>query len=91
MSRIKRFTDAAKTLADVKDAYGGRRFILTVMSGTVASLLQWFGKLDPLGSTYATIIIATVAAYITGNIAERKIDATNNKFLPGGDGSQPGG
>lgn len=60
---------------DMKDAYGGRRFLLTVASGTVASLLQWFDKLDPAGTTYAAIIVATVAAYITGNVMERKNEA----------------
>ena len=29
------------------DTFGGRRFLLSVGSGVVTSLLQWFGKLDP--------------------------------------------
>ncbi len=45
---------------------GGRRFLLTVGCGAVTSLLCWFGKID--GGVYATVIIATVGAYITGNI-----------------------
>jgi len=51
--------------------YGGRRFLLTLGTGIVTTILQWFGKLDPAGSTYALTIGATVAAYITGNVAEK--------------------
>ena len=49
---------------------GGRRFILAVGAGIVASLLQWYGKLGPEGTQYAVVISATVAAYITGNVVE---------------------
>lgn len=56
------------------EKYGGRRFFLTVAAGTVASLMQWFGKLDAAGSTYAMVVIATVAAYITGNVVQKKND-----------------
>ena len=51
---------------------GGRRFLLTLGSGAVASLLQYMGKLDPGGSTYALIVLGTVGAYITGNVMESK-------------------
>jgi len=51
---------------------GGRRFLLTLGSGTAASLLQWFGKLDAAGSTYALIVMGTVGAYIAGNVTETK-------------------
>ena len=51
---------------------GGRRFLLTVGSGIAASLLQWFGKLDPAGSTYALVVIGTVGAFISGNVIENK-------------------
>ena len=53
------------------DTIGGRRFLLTLGCGAVTALLQWCGKLDPAGSTYALVTIATVAAYITGNVAQR--------------------
>lgn len=53
--------------------------MLTVGAGMVTTVLQWFGKLDPAGSTYALVIGITVGAYITGNTAQ-KIRA------PGGEG-----
>lgn len=49
---------------------GGRRFLLALGAGVMTTLLQWFGKLDPGGTTYAIVIGATVASYITGNVAE---------------------
>lgn len=44
---------------------GGRRFLLCVGCGIVTSLLCWFAKIT--GEVYATVIIATVGGYITGN------------------------
>jgi len=58
------------------DTVGGRRFLLAVCAGTTATVLQWFGKLDPAGSSYALIVIGTVASYITGNVVEGKKNAT---------------
>lgn len=45
---------------------GGRRFFLAFGAGVLTTFLQWFGKLDPAGSTYQWVIIGTVGAYITG-------------------------
>ena len=56
------------------DTIGGRRFLITIGAGVTATVLQWFGKLDPAGGTYAMIVMGTVAAYITGNVAQRKIE-----------------
>lgn len=51
---------------------GGRRFIMAMGAGITATVLQWFGKLDPTGNSYALIVLGTVAAYITGNVVEAK-------------------
>ena len=45
---------------------GGRRFFLAFGAGLMTTFLQWHGKLDPSGNTYAWVIIGTVGAYITG-------------------------
>lgn len=50
---------------------GGRRFIISMLIGAAATVLQWFGKLDAAGAQYTVIILGTVAAYITGNTAQK--------------------
>lgn len=49
---------------------GGRRFALTLGCGAVTSLLLFLDKLD--SAAYASIIIATVGAYIAGDAFEHK-------------------
>ena len=46
-------------------------------AGVTATVLQWFGKIDAAGSTYALIVLGTVGAYIAGNTAQ-KIKTTNS-------------
>ena len=58
-----------KSVSDVMRDLGGRRFLLTVGCGVVTSALCWFGKIS--GEVYAAVIIATVAAYITGNTSQK--------------------
>lgn len=62
---------AGRTGALAVATIGGRRFILTVGAGVVTSVLQWFGKLDPAGSTFALVVGFTVGAYITGNTLQK--------------------
>lgn len=50
---------------------GGRRFIVTVGAGVMTSLLQYLGKLDPAGTTYAMVIIGTVGAFIAGTTTQK--------------------
>lgn len=45
---------------------GGRRFILALGCGFVTSVLCWFGKIGD--GVYATVVIATVGSFITGNV-----------------------
>lgn len=52
--------------------YASRKFLLAVVAGTTATALQWFGRLDAAGSTYALIIVGTIGAYIAGNVAQAK-------------------
>lgn len=51
-------------------ALGGTKFLLSVGSSAVTSLLQAFGKLDAAGTTYAMVIVGTVGAYIAGNVTQ---------------------
>lgn len=53
------------------ESVGGRRFIMSMLIGAAATLLQWFGKLDAAGAQYTVIILGTVAAYIAGNTTQK--------------------
>lgn len=61
------------------ESSGGRRFVMAMGAGITSTVLQWFGKLDPAGSTYALVIIGTVAAYITGNTAQKNSATTKQE------------
>ena len=64
---------------DAIELSGGRRFLLALGSGVTTTVLQWWGKLDPAGSTYALVVIATVAAYITGNVSQKNAASTKEQ------------
>jgi hypothetical protein len=55
------------------ERYGGRRFLLVCAVYAGSSALLWFGKLD--SANYANILSWSVAAYIVGNVAQRKVEA----------------
>lgn len=58
-------------MRDAIEAAGGRRFVATIGAGVMTTALQWAGKLDAAGSTYAMVIIGTVGAYIAANTAQK--------------------
>jgi len=49
--------------------YGGRRFLLALVSGAGTFTLTLLGKID--GSAYMLTTIGIVGAYITGNVAQK--------------------
>jgi hypothetical protein len=51
---------------------GGRKFLATIGCGLATSLLQAFGKIDPAGTTYAMVTVATVGVFIGGNVLQKK-------------------
>jgi len=55
------------------DTIGGRKFLLVASTQVLSFVLIWFGKID--GGVYSAVIIATVAAYVTANVAQRKVEA----------------
>lgn len=54
---------------------GGRKFFLTLGCGVTCTLLCWFAKISD--QVFATIILGTVGAYITGNVWQHKKDQTD--------------
>jgi len=51
------------------NACGGRRFLMCIGNAAVCTVLVWHSKITP--EVFGAIIIATVAAYITGNTAQK--------------------
>ncbi len=49
-------------------ALGGRKFLSAIGAGAVTAVLCWFGKVSD--SVYATVVIATVGAFIAGNAVD---------------------
>jgi len=45
-----------------------QKFVVTIGCGIVTSLLCWFDKIG--GEVYATVIIATVGAFIAGEVTQ---------------------
>lgn len=61
-------------LAQAMAGLGGRRFLLAVGSSALTTLLQWHGKLDASGTTYAMVILGTVGAYIGANTMQKRAE-----------------
>ncbi len=54
---------------------GGRRFLLAVGCGIATSILCWYGKINDVA--YSAVVIATVGAYITGNVMQKANEAVS--------------
>lgn len=50
---------------------GGRKFLVAVFSLSSATLLVWSGHIAD--GVYSAVVIATAAAYITGNVAQKAV------------------
>ena len=50
-------------------SFASRKFILAVATLVAASVLVWFGRIEAL--LRRDVVIATVGAYITGNVAQK--------------------
>ena len=57
------------------NALGGRKFLAAIGAGFVTAFLCWFGKVTD--SVYATVVIATVGAFIAGNAADTHFNTRN--------------
>lgn len=55
------------------DRLFSRKFILAVLSLLSAFVLCWFKRID--AGVFATVIVATVGAYLTANVAQKKVVA----------------
>lgn len=51
--------------------YGSRKFIVTLGVIASATALVYFGKIAD--GVYSAVVIAVVVAYITGNVAQKKV------------------
>ena len=51
--------------------FASRKFILAVLSLVSSSALVWFGRID--GGVYSAVVIASVGAYIAGNVAQKAV------------------
>lgn len=47
-----------------------RKFILAVLALLSCTALCWAGKID--AGVYATVMVATVGAYLTANVMQKK-------------------
>lgn len=52
---------------------GGRKFLLALLSYAGTFVLMMLDKID--SGVYATVVIAVVAAYITGNVVQKSTTA----------------
>ena len=51
-------------------SYTSRKFILAMLALASATALCWYGRIAD--GVYSAVVIATVGAYITGNVVQKK-------------------
>lgn len=51
------------------ETFGGRRFLMTMGCGMACTVLVWYAKISDM--IFRDIVIATVAAYIAGNVVQK--------------------
>lgn len=51
--------------------YTSRKFILAMLVLIICTALQWYGRID--GGVFSAVVIATVGAYITGNVVQKAV------------------
>jgi hypothetical protein len=56
-------------IRDAIESAGGRRFLLALSTNVITAILVLADKVSD--TVYATVIIATVGAYIAGNTAQK--------------------
>lgn len=56
-------------IRDAIESAGGRRFLLALSTNLITAILVLAGKVGD--AVYATVIIATVGAYIAGNTLQK--------------------
>ncbi len=55
--------------------YTSRKFILACAALVSATVLCWYGRIAD--GVYSAVVIATVGAYITGNVMQKAKEAAN--------------
>lgn len=53
-----------------------RKFIVALAAIVSATLLMWFGKIAD--GVYSTILVATIGAYLTANVAQKTLVKETN-------------
>jgi predicted metal-binding transcription factor (methanogenesis marker protein 9) len=65
-----------ETIGRWLSSFGGRRFLLSLGAGVVSAILVWYGKITD--AIYRDVVLATVAAYITGNTYQKVKQSTGD-------------
>ena len=55
------------------------KFVLCSATLLISALLTWFGKVD--GGVFSTVVIATVGAYVAGEVFQRKAEGEQTVAL----------